>query len=471
MLMISIFDLGIIILFLLITLSIGLRLKKKITLDDYWVNRRSTRTFVLFCTMLSTNIGGGTVVGVVSMGYIGGLAGAILGCSYALGLILVALIAPSIKKIGDKYECYTLPDFLALRYNQWCRGIGSFVNLIVFFFFMAAQFTALGTFVKILTGWAFITSLIIAAVIIFAYSYVGGLKNDFRTDVFQFFVILLLLFILFPLLVIKAQGFSSLTTLPIGYFTGTAFAGVAFIIVAFLFLGPSIMVSMDIWQRIFAAIDEKTAKRSMILSGIFILPLFFIFALIGMFAKILFPEIDPNMASAQVITSVLPLGLIGIAFCGFLAALMSTADSMLIVASTTITRDFYHGFINKKASKEHLLKLSHRVTLFVGLLGLVIAIAIPSVIQLIINAFSSLAILLPATIGGLFWKRATSKAACWSILSGFLTIIILMWIIPKIAFIPGILISIIVFFILSFITKHNPEENINLMGCQKLSAK
>ncbi len=461
--MLSLIDIAIILLFLVITLVIGVATRKKITLDDYWVNRRSTSTFVLFATLLSTSIGGATVVGVVSMGYTGGLIGAILGLSFALGLIMTSLFSPYLKKIGDKYNCYTLPDVLSIRYSRRCRMAGGFVNLIVFFFFMAAQFIAMGIFVKVLTNWSFTMSIIFGAVILLAYCYSGGLKSDFRTDVFQLFVMLTLPFLLLPIIVSKAGGFTHLFSLPSNYFSGTAFGGSLFIIGAFLFLAPSALVSMDIWQRVFAARNESTARKAFMLSAIFIIPFFVTFSLIGMFSKILFPNINPDIISAYVTMSLLPSGIKGLILSGFFAAVMSTADSMLIVTSTTLVQDFYHSFFNTTASKDRLLKISRRVTLLMGGIGLLIAILIPSIVQIIVNAFSTLIILLPAVLGGLLWQRATSKAAFWSICLGVLSTFILIPFLPKTAFIPASIVSILSFIVISLNSKHAESENQNLL--------
>lgn len=462
--MLSVLDGVIIFVFLMATLLFGILNCKKITLEDYLVNRRSTNFFMLLATILSTFIGGATIVGIVSMGYTSGFIGAILGLSFALGLIATSLAAPYIKKMGDKYGCYTLPDILAIRFSNRCRAVAAVVNLVVFFFFMAIQFIAFGTFLTILTNWSLTISIIFAACILLAYTSVGGLHTDIKTDVFQLFVMLPLFLILFPMTVTKAGGFHVLYSLPKSYFSGVGFGGPVFIIGAFLFLAPSVLVSMDIWQRIFSAKNERTARNAFLTSAILIIPLFIVLSLLGMFAKILFPNLSPDTTMAYSILSILPYGFKGLAISGFIAALMSTADSMLVVVSATVVHDLYHSFLNKNATKEHILKLLRRVTLLLGIIGIFISILIPNIVQLIVNAFSSLIILLPATIGGLFWKRATSKGAFWSILIGFISTLILAFFIPKTAFIPGFFFSLLAFIIISLHTKHEESENKNLLS-------
>ena len=468
--MISIIDTIVILLTLIFIVAVAVRRSIGLTLEDYWVNKRKTSKFILICSTLSTSIGAGTVVAIVSMSYKGGFIGAILGFCNALGLFLLGcFLAAKIRKISAKYKCYTLGDILELRFSRKCRFAIGIVNLVVYFFFLAAQLLAFGAFIKIVTNWDYFLSLVAASVIIFIYVFVGGLKSDFFTDLCQFFL-LLILAVALPIFLFLEFGnlnsmYTSLKSLPWNYLTGISYAGWPFLIGAILFFTPSILVMMDTWQRIFAAENEETAKKSLMLSGLFIFPLFFLFSLIGVFAYILFPELDPNTATPYMIKEVLPIGLIGVAFSGFIAALMSTADSMLIVASTTAVKDFYHSLIYKEADEKHLLRVSRVASLFIGFISLAFALAFPDIVRVAISGFSSLIILIPGVIGGLLWQRATSKAAFWSILVGFCFVCSVLLFIPQYAdyaFIPGFILSCFVFIVLSFLTKHEQEEKPHL---------
>ena len=167
------------------------------------------------------------------------------------------------------------------------------------------------------------------------------------------------------------------------------------------------------------------------------------------------------MASVKIALFALPAGLLGLCVAAFLSALMSTADSMLMVASTVILKDFY-PLLQKNAPARHI-KQSRIITFFIGIVGLAIALLVPNIFNLIVMAISYLSILLCSIIGGFFWKRANSRAAFYSITSGFIFALILIFKIPRFAFIPAILLSIIIFISFSFIFKHSPEEKIELL--------
>ncbi|MCK4777812.1 MAG: hypothetical protein KAS39_05485, partial [Actinomycetia bacterium] len=393
----------------------------------------------------------------------------IFGLCFSGGILLTAIISGHIKKIGDKYQCYTVSDYLAIRYSNKCKIAGGIIYFFVSLFLMAAQFVALSTFIHILLGWSILLSTIVSALIIIVYTSISGIKGVFYTDFIQFIILSsIFIFVLVPLIINKSGGFVSLKALPPSYFKLTS-KDILFIIGAFIFLVPSISMGMDLWQRIFAADSVKTARNSMIIAALISIPFFAVITLIGMFSKILLPGIVPKMASVKIALSVLPKGLLGLCLAAFMSALMSTADSMLMVASTVLLKDFY-PFLKKKDSPLLIKKNSTQnikhvrfVTFFVGVIGLLVALAIPNIFNLIVMAISYLSILLPSIIGGFFWKRSNSKAAFYSITIGFISALILIFKIPRFAFIPATLLSIIIFISFSFIFKNSPEEKIALL--------
>ena len=457
-------DLAIIIIYFLVILSIGIYVSRNESLEDFFVNSRKTKPLLLIFTIISTILGGGVTVGLVAMAYEKGIIAFVFGLCFSMGILFTALIAGQIKRIGDKYKCYTVADYLAIRYSNNCRLAGGVIYFFVALFLMAAQFIALSTFIHVLLGWSVLLSTIVSALIIIIYTSISGLKGVFYTDFIQFIISSsIFMFILLPLIIGKSDGFSGLKSLPSFYFK-MAPKDILFIIGGILFLMPSISMGMDLWQRIFAAESVKTARKSMIAAALISIPFFIIITLIGMFAKILLPDIVPKMASVRILVYALPRGLLGLCLAAFLSALMSTADSMLMVASTVLLKDFPSFSKKKSLSEMNLLRKGRFITFIVGIIGLIIALAIPDIIGLIVMAISNLSILLPAIIGGFFWKRSNSKAAFYSVVSGFITILVLMFKIPRFAFVPATLCSIIIFVSFSFIFKNSPDEKVNILA-------
>ncbi len=457
-------DLAVIIIYFSVILLIGIYVSRNESLEDFFVNSRKTKPLLLIFTIISTILGGGATVGLVAMAYEKGIVAFVFGLCFSMGILFTALIAGKIKKVGDKYQCYTVADYLAIRYSNNCRIAGGVIYFFVGLFIMAAQFAALSTFIHVLLGWSILLSTIISALIIIVYTSISGLKGVFYTDFIQFIILSsIFIFVLLPLIIGKSDGFSALKSLPPFYFK-MAPKDIVFIIGGVLFLMPSISMGMDLWQRIFSADSVKTARNSMITAALISIPFFIIIALIGMFTKILLPDIIPKMASVKICVYALPRGLLGLCLAAFLSALMSTADSMLMVASTVLLKDFSPLFKKKNSLKKNLLLKGRFITFVVGIIGLIIAIAIPDIIGLIVMAISNLSILLPSIIGGLFWKRSNAKAAFYSIASGFIVALALSFKIPRFAFVPAAILSIIIFISFSFIFKHSPGEKINLLA-------
>jgi len=145
----------------------------------------------------------------------------------------------------------------------------------------------------------------------------------------------------------------------------------------------------------------------------------------------------------------LPVGFLGLGIAGILAAAMSTVNSMILVGSITILKDIHKSFFNPNLSENQMLRLVRVYTFSYGLLGLIVAYLFPNMVQLQIVSAATLVVLAPATIGGFIWKKSTAKASFWSILIGIIVTYSLYPFMPTLSFIPGTLISTILFIIIS----------------------
>ncbi len=121
----------------------------------------------------------------------------------------------------------------------------------------------------------------------------------------------------------------------------------------------------------------------------------------------------------RLIQQSLPPGLLGLAIVGLFAALMSTANTMLVVAVAALLSDVVYAGREQLTSIEHVMRTTRRLTWGVGGAGLLVAYGQPQIVTLIQTALWGSGILLPTVIGGLFWPRATARAALASLLVGF----------------------------------------------------
>ena len=448
-------DLFIVATFFIATFLIGIIDRKKVRIEDYWVNSRKTNKFALIASVGSTYIGAASILALAGVAYSGaGLAAfAIAGSVFFYFLIFAKFFAPKIKEFGDKYNAYTLPDFLEFRYSKKVRIIGSLVILASYSLWLALQMLGIAVFVSAVSGIDPTIATLIGGLIVIAYTAIGGLRADIRTDVFQFFVMLSLLVIFLPMLIVKGGGLDVISTLPISFLIGTEFAPLHVFIFAFLFLGAGIMSSADFWQRAYAGDTIKNVRWSMGIASILIFLFLTMAILFGIYAKLLLPNVDPNLIIPELLSLMLPAGIFGIVLAGFFAAIMSTADSLLLITSITLVHDVYQKTFDKKLSPEKLLTLSRWVTFIIGTIALGIALVVFNIVHLAIQTIGFYVVLLPAIVFGFYWKKATSNAAFWSIITGFITISAFVFIDPVQAFIPGTIVGFITFLIVNAFTK------------------
>lgn len=449
--MTSTIDLWIVGIFFLIVFAIGFFERKKLTIEDYWVNSRKTNKFVLIATTLSTFIGAGAILGNAGVAFSGaGLATFVIAGSYFFYFLIFAkFFAPKIKEFGDANKAYTLPDFFEARYSNKVRLAGAITNLVSWSLLLALQMLAIGVFVSALSGFNPTIATIIGGMIVILYTSVGGLRADIRTDVFQFIIMLFLLIVFLPIVIMKGGGFGVIASLPPSFLIGTDFAPFYVWIIAFLFLGAGVFTSADMWQRAFAADTKKNVRWAMTISSVLVFLFLAMATLFGIFGKILLPDTHSNIIVAELIKTLLPTGLFGIVLAGFFAAIMSSADTVLLVTSMTVVHDIYQKTLHRELSPENVLKMSRWVTLILGVVGLTIALIVFNIVHLSFEAISFYVALLPAVVFGFYWKKATSSAALWSIILGFFTIVVFLFIDPVQAFIPGLIVSFVTFFIVN----------------------
>lgn len=444
----------IVVIYLIVMLTVGFLVGRKEDLEGFLVNNRKTKTMLLIFTIVSTAVGMGALIGISSAAYETGISyglSAIL--AGFLGLLFVALFAPKIKRFGDEHKAHTIGDWFGIKYSNKNRLLVSIVVLIAYFFYLALQFVGVSGLIHVATGFDFQIALIISSLVTIAYVAFAGIKSDFYTDAVQFFVmVFVLFFVLVPASIKDLGGLSFLAELPAKYFDPFAFGGIGFFF-GILILGlPMLLVGMDFWQRIYAANDEKEARKVFIWSSLLMIVFLVPAIIIGLAASQLLTGINPDFVLFELMKQKLPIGILGLGIAGVLATAMSTIDSMILVGSATILKDIHKTFINPKLTEKQMLKMGRIYTVGFGILGLIVAFLIPNIIQLNIIGASTLMVFSPAVIGGFIWKEATAKGSFWSILIGVLATFALLPVMPKTSFLPGTLLSLILFILVSKIT-------------------
>jgi solute:Na+ symporter, SSS family len=417
--------------------------RTKRTKDLIWVNNRSAKSWLVGVSLSSSIVGAGTLFGVVSAGYKGGMAGAFIGISNALGIILFGILAaPKINELGRERGWFSVGDPIREQYGNRVVACIAIVNLIAFFFLAATQFVALSKILSFLTQIEYGIALLGSTFIVLGYLAVGGIHTDMKADAFQIVVMSIGAVVLLASLLGGVSG-RSLSELPAGYITGTAYAGVGFLLVAIVVLPLSVFVSLDVWQRAFTAENPAAAKRGFVGGGIAMAVLFTVFSVIGTIVWLMFPKIDPDSAILQAVTTILPKAFAGVVVVGLIAALLSTVDTMLLAAHVSLSHDLQLG-----------KKLPDQVSIVaLGIGAAAIAYVLPDIVKLLVSAFSSLLILAPTFLGLVRPHLANRFAAIASIIAGLSLTLVFIFIDPLMAFAPATIGSFITYFLVRKLKK------------------
>ncbi|MFA7074822.1 MAG: sodium:solute symporter family protein, partial [Endomicrobiaceae bacterium] len=374
--------------------------KKNSSSEDYYVAGRGIPAHHVGLSVVATDVGGGFSIGLGGLGFTMGLSGSWLLFSGLIGAWLSAVfIIPKIKKLDKHHKMFTYPDFLRYHYGNKVALVAAVITSIGYLGFSGAQILAgaklaSGTLFpnEILGLSPFMFSLLTIAVITILYTAIGGLKAVIYTDTFQWIILLSgLLFITFPITIIKLGGFSVLfKELPAQFWSLSNISFITFFNWMITII-PIWLVGMTIYQRFFACRDEKEAKKAWYIAGFFEYPVMaFIGVLLGMCARVLFPLAEPEMGVPLLIRDILPVGVGGIVIASYFSAIMSTADSCLMASSGSLLNDIISKYFIKDISGKNLVRLSQIVTLIIGVIAFLIASMFQTVLDAILYAYSFL---------------------------------------------------------------------------------
>ncbi|UUU33742.1 sodium:solute symporter [Streptomyces sp. CA-210063] len=378
-------------------------------------------------TMAAIVLGGASTIGGVGLGYRYGLSGAWMVFTIGLGLLALSVFFSA--RIA-RLKVYTVSEMLDLRYGGRA-GVISGVVMWAYTLMLAVTSTiAYATIFDVLFDMNRTLAIVLGGSIVVAYSTLGGMWSITLTDMVQFVVKTIgVLVLLLPIAVVKAGGFGEMRDeLPTSYFDPLGIGGET-IFTYVLIYTFGMLIGQDIWQRVFTARSDRTAKWGGTVAGTYCLAYALAGAVIGTAAKVLFPDLaSADDAFATIVKEELPLGVRGLVLAAALAAVMSTSSGALIACATVANNDIWSRVRGKATSGERDEVRGNRA--FILIMGLAVigtAIALNNVIEALTVAYNLLVggLLVPI-LGGLLWRRGTAQGALASVIVGGLAVIGLM---------------------------------------------
>ncbi|MEJ1195953.1 MULTISPECIES: sodium:solute symporter [unclassified Streptomyces] len=417
-------------------------------------------------TMAAIVLGGASTIGGVGLGYQYGLSGAWMVVTIGLGLLALSVFFSA--RIA-RLKVYTVSEMLDLRYGGRA-GVISGVVMWAYTLMLAVTSTiAYATIFDVLFDVNRTLAIILGGSIVVAYSTLGGMWSITLTDMVQFVVKTIgVLLLLLPIAVVKAGGFSEMKAqLPTEYFDPLGVGGET-IFTYVLIYTFGMLIGQDIWQRVFTAGSDRTAKWGGTIAGTYCLVYAVAGAVIGTAAKVLYPKLgSPDDAFATIVKDELPMGVRGLVLAAALAAVMSTSSGALIACATVANNDIWsrlRGVIRKDGEPDEVhdeVKGNRAFILAMGVAVILIAIALNDVVEALTVAYNLLVggLLVPI-LGGLLWKRGTAQGALAAVAVGGLAVVGLMATYGILANEPvyyGLLASLAVYVAVSLATRPTDE--------------
>ena len=421
-------DTGIIFAYLALMIAIGLYAsRQQDSVEDFFVAGGKLGTFSIACLWLASWVGGAAIVGGVGKTYEFGISGGWYITCMAIGCVLFGLFfAARVKRIGDKHQLLTYPEFIETRYDSRTRIIATVSTIIAFIAFAAGQLAAAGAVLSTLLGWDYSTSLLLASSIIVIYTATGGFLAVTYTDWVQFTLLFVGIVVIgIPVAIANGGTWEALTTqLPSAHYSPTGW-GLPTMLALSVSITLSFFVAMDSYTRMFAARNEEIAKRGTLLAALFLVPLAVGAVWLGMTAALLYPGVDDSAdILSKLVMDIFPVGLKGLLLVGILAALMSTADICILTAAANGSRDIYQRYMNPEISSRKLFRLSMILAGIIGAAAGLMAWQMQDIIGILLVAFTiNAASLFVPTIAMVTLKHVNTTAAFWSITLALITVI------------------------------------------------
>ncbi|MFG2373841.1 sodium:solute symporter [Streptomyces sp. NPDC048504] len=398
--------------------------------SDFLVAGRRLGPVMYSGTMAAIVLGGASTIGGVGLGYQYGLSGAWMVFTIGLGLLALSVFFSA--RIA-RLKVYTVSEMLDLRYGGRA-GVVSGIVMWAYTLMLAVTSTiAYATIFDVLFDMNRTLAIVLGGSIVVAYSTLGGMWSITLTDMVQFVVKTIgVLLLLLPIAVVKAGGFSEMRAkLPTGYFDPLGIGGET-IFTYVLIYTFGMLIGQDIWQRVFTAGSDRTAKWGGTVAGTYCLVYAVAGAVIGTAAKVLYPNLgSPDDAFATFVKDELPVGVRGLVLAAALAAVMSTSSGALIACATVANNDIWsrlRGAVRREDDEERDEVRGNRAFILVmGVAVIVTAIALNNVVEALTVAYNLLVggLLVPI-LGGLLWKRGTAQGALASVIVGGLAVVGLM---------------------------------------------
>lgn len=385
------------------------------TATDFVLAGRGLSLGLCTTTIVATWFGGGMLMGGSGASYEDGFLGVIADpfgatlCLLLTGLFFV--------RIFRRLKFFSFIEFVEQRFGPSATLITSAAALMSSIFWVSGMLVAFGVIFESLTGTPLEIGIIGGAVVVVAYTSLGGMLAVALTDFVQMLIVAIGLVILFVVVLYDAGGWGTVSAqipdsawrmLPLEQ-TGERWLNY---LRAWFIFGLADIASQSLLQRAMSARDEKTAQNAFYLAGVGYLAFAMIPVLLGIIASVTIPGLaDPESVLPVLAIEHLHPVFVAVFVGALLAAIMSSCDSSLLAASTVISTNLL-PFVSKNRSDSLQLTVTRWAVPFSGLVGVLGALNAQVIFNTMLDAnMLMLAAVIVPFILGIWWKKANRTGA------------------------------------------------------------
>lgn len=462
--------------------------RKTSNFSDYVLGGRKLGSWTTALSAQASDMSGWLLLGLPGAAFIGGIEALWIAIGLALGTYVNwKVVAARLRKYTEVAKnSLTLSDFFENRFRDDTRilRVVSAVVIIVFFsVYTSAQFAAGAKLFELLMGIPYQVALILGALVIVLYTFLGGFMAVSTTDVIQGTLMFIALMIV-PFVAIAELGgfgatFTTLQSVDTNYLnllksTGTASNISLIVIISNLAWGLGYFGQPHILVRFMAARSSDHIKKARLIAMVWVVLTLSSAVIVGMLGRIYFADgvvVDAEKVFMHMVNGMFIPVISGLFLSAILAASMSTADSQLLVTASSLSEDFYKQFFKKNAGDQELIWVGRIAVALVSLVAVVIAInPNSSVFGLVSNAWAGFgAAFGPVILLSLFWKRMNKWGAIAGMISGTVTVILWIALAKKVfgsigqlyEIVPAFIVALIAIVVVSLMTKAPSKEIVD----------
>ncbi|MCR4670555.1 MAG: sodium/proline symporter [Saccharofermentans sp.] len=440
---------GTIIVYLAAVIIVGFRYSKSSSTSEFYLGGRKLGPFVTAMSAEASDMSSWLLLGLPGLAYASGLCDPFwTAVGLAAGTYLNwLLVSNRLRVYSQEINEFTIPGFFSGRYNDKAgilKLVSALVIVIFFIPYTGSGFAACGKLFSTLFGIDYHIAMILSAIVILAYTTLGGFLAASTTDFIQSIIMTAALITVLGYGTYQAggvgavaenakglAGFLSVTATHDGAanVTGTAAGYGVLTTISTLSWGLGYFGMPHILLRFMAIEDRKKLKLSRRIASVWVVIAMAAAILIGMIANAMTDNgtleflPDGETAIINIAKHIASNGWLlaivgGIILAGIMASTMSTADSQLLAASSSVSEDIFKGVFRIKLSEKKALLIARVVLLVIGVIGVIIAWdPDSSVFKVVSFAWAGFgAAFAPAMLFSLFWKRTTK----WGVFAGML---------------------------------------------------